>query len=234
MLWPSLPALLLAGAVQRLCHTTQHLQAHTADLHASTLASWVQALLARHSSQDSHRQQQARTSTRGSKRKSMSSDATAAAPVHAAFVPPAAQLKSCIEDCLAALPRAEAPTAAALRQVLALLIGQVKQSHTSEYALWGSTADKLTNLCRPVTEDEGLPVHGAAAVQQHQGPDAGPSSSDVQQAVDRQQQMLQGMSSEVSAAGRELRSVTMTLADHQLSKIVLTLVWCIALISAWY
>ena len=156
-LWPSLPALLLQGVVQRLCKVTQP-QHHDAVHSASALASWVYILL--HSSSIAPVQQQPSPGrTQSGKRKSIGSDAKAVAPsIASQHAPTASQLQTCIGDCLAALPAPTAEAAAAIRQVLAQLLSRLQHGYPHEYETWGSSAQTLVHLSQPEASWEGLPV----------------------------------------------------------------------------
>ncbi len=213
-LWPSLPALLLAGAVQRLCQMTQPAQPKVPmQYDAVTLAGWVQVLLALSTEVG---QQQTQTRTRGSKRKSMNSEVQAAtASELSGHMPTAAQLRACIGECLAALPKADLETATPLRQVLLLLTGQVKQNHANEYMVWGRTAEHLAALCQPATQAD-LSVHHVASALTLTASQGVLDDAHVLEAEQRQQHTLQEfLLAEVTAAASEPRWVLLLL-DYQL------------------
>ena len=210
-LWPSLPALLLAGAVQRLCHIT-HAQHQSGAKHPIALLGWVKVLLAKPIMQE---EQRAQTSSRGSKRKSVNSDAkasaAAAASDHTAYMPTAAQLKASAEDCLTALPKADGETAAALQKVLLLLLGQVKQHHGNDYVLWGSTAERLTDLCCPAEQCDRINLDIGAISKQKETETN--SIDNLHQAQQRQQRVLQDMAAGAGTAVSNSRLV-MHVLDH--------------------
>ena len=204
-LWPSLPALLLAAAVQRSCQSTQPAQLTTPMQHdAVTLAGWVQVLLTLSKEVN---QQQTQTHTRGSKRKSISSEVQAAtASELGGHMPTAAQLRACIGECLAALPKAELETATALKQVLLLLTNQVKQNHAAEYVVWGKTAEQLAALCQPETQAD-LSGHHVAAASTLPASEGVLDDACVLEAENRQQHTLQEFLAEDTAAASEPRWV---------------------------
>ncbi|DBB04473.1 TPA: hypothetical protein ACH3X1_012573 [Trebouxia sp. C0004] len=203
-LWPSLPALLLAGAVQRLCQMTQPAQQVPMQHDTVILAGWVQVLLTL-SAQVGRQQTQTQTHTRGSKRKSMNSEVQAAAVSELdGRIPSAAQLRACIGKCLAALPKADLETATALRQVLLLLTGQVKQNHAAEYNVWGRTAEQLAALCQPATQAD-LSVHRVAAASTLTASQGYLNDACVLEAEHRQQHTLQELLAEDTAAASEPR-----------------------------
>ncbi|DBA73872.1 TPA: hypothetical protein ACH3X2_009526 [Trebouxia sp. C0005] len=201
-LWPSLPALLLAGAVQRLCQMTQPAQGAPKQHVAAILDGWVQVLLTLSTEIG---QQQTQTHTRGSKRKSMSSEVQAAtASELSGHMPTAAQLRALIGECLAALPKAELETATALRQVLLLLTGQVKQNHAAEYMAWGRTAEQLTALCQPETQAD-LSVHHVAATSTLTASEGVLDDAHMLEAEHRQQHTLQELLATDNAAASKPR-----------------------------
>ena len=207
-LWPSLPALLLAGAVQRLCQMTQPVQQVPMQHDAVTLAGWVQVLL---SPSTEVGQQQTQTHIRGSKRKSMSSEMQAAtASEVGGHMPTAAQLRACIGECLAVLPKADLETATALRQVLLLLTGQVKQNHAAEYMVWGKIAEEMAALCQPDIQAD-LSEHHVAADSTLTASEGVLDDARVLEAEHRQQHTLQDLLTEDVAAASELRWVSLLL-----------------------
>ena len=196
-LWPSLPALLLAAAVQRLCQMTQPVQQVSTQHDAVTLAGWVQVLLTLSTEVG---QQQTQTHARGSKRKSMSSEVQAAmASESGGHMPTAAQLRACIGECLAALPKADLDAATALRQVLLLLTGQVKQNHAAGYMVWGKIAEQLAALCQPETQAD-LSVAATSTLTASAGV---VDDACVLEAEHRQQHTLQELLAEDAAAASE-------------------------------
>lgn len=201
-LWPSLPALLLAGAVRRLCQSRQpNQQGATTHSASSSAAAWVQLLLTM-PTEAGQQLTQTPTHSRGGKRKSMSSAGQAAAAVEqAGNMPSAAQLRACIKDCLVALPQAQDDAAVALRQVLSLLTGQLKHKHMAEYTAWGGTAEQLAGLWQPET-GTGAPVDDIAAVQ---GPGDESLEAALLEAKQKQQQLLQNMIIEDTATASEPR-----------------------------
>ena len=216
-LWPSLPALLLAGAVQRLCHVT-HAQPQSGANHPIALLGWVKVLLAKPIMQEDQR---AQTSSRGSKRKSVNSDAkasaaAAAASDHTAYMPTAAQLKASAEDCLTALPKADGETAAALQKVLLLLLGQVKQHHGNDYVLWGSTAERLTGLCCPAEQCDRINLDMGAISKQKQTETN--SIDNLHQAQQRQQRVLRDMAAGAGTAVSNSRLVMHVLDNAEQSR----------------
>lgn len=201
-LWPSLPALLLAGAVRRLCHSRQpNQQGSTTHSASSSAAAWVQLLLAM-PTEAGQQLTQTPTHTRGGKRKSMSSDGQAATAVEqAGNMPTAAQLRACIEECLVAVPQAQDEAASALRQVLSLLTGQLKHKHMAEYIAWGGTAEQLAGLWQPATRT-GAPEDDIAAVQ---GSGDELHESALLEAKQKQQQILQNLTVDDAATASERR-----------------------------
>ena len=164
--WPSLPALLLFGAVQRLCQLSQQ-QQHT-ELHdASVLADWVKLLLG-----DSHkgvpsRQQPSPGMSRARKRKSASSDAKCPPSAEGiSFNPTASQLQACTAECLAALPASSTQTAGAVRQVVLQLLAQLQNDYHQEYTSWGSAAQALVDSC-PESQEECSVQTAASSVDLH-------------------------------------------------------------------
>jgi len=211
-LWPSLPALLLAGAVQCLCQMTQPAQQVPMQHDAVTLAGWVQVLLTLSTEVG---QQQTQTQTRGSKRKSMSSEVQAAtASEVGGQIPTAAQLRACIGECLAALPKADREAATALRQVLLLLTGQVKQHHAAEYIVWGKTAEQLAALCQPDTQAD-LTGHHVAAASTVTASEGVLDDTCVLEAEHRQQHTLQELLAEDTVAASEPRWVPCFLTANR-------------------
>ena len=211
-LWPSLPALLLAGAVQRLCQMTQPAQQALTQHDAVTLAGWVQVLLTLSTEVG---QQQTQTRTRGSKRKSMSSEvqAATASELHGQIAT-AAQLRACIGECLAALPKADLETATALRQVLLLLTGQVKQKYAAEYMLWGKTVEQLAALCQLETQAD-LSEHHVAAASTVTASEGVSDDACVLEAEHRQQHTLQELLAEDTVAASEPRWVLCFLTANR-------------------
>ena len=203
-LWPSLPALLLAGAVHRLCQNTRPNPQGATTHRASSSAGWVQLLLSM-PTEAGQQLAQTPTHTRGSKRKSMSSEGQAATAVEqAGNMPSAAQLRACIRECLVALPQAQDPAATALQQVLSLLTGQLKHKHMAEYIAWGGTADQLAALWQPAT-GTGVPVHDIAAVHRRAGSGDDSSEAALLEAKQKQQQILQSMTVDDAATASEPR-----------------------------
>ena len=208
--WPSLPALLLSGAVQRLCSKSHNQQ--FADDQLALLTAVIKALLQRHSMLDA--QQQSSQKKRRGKRKSTGSDAE---PVTAADRPvwcaSAAQLKACIADCLQAQPRAEGERAAALRKVLLLLVQHMQEQHAAEYNSWGSSAEQLVNLMPPTSHAElsqsARETSQKAAADTKSSPAlAGSGSQDTVEACTKQKQMLHDLEAQDEPSPKASRSVS--------------------------
>lgn len=180
--WPSLPALLLSGATQRLCQLSQQQHQHTQLHDASVLASWVKLLLDNSQTGDTHRQQHPESPgvSRVRKRKSSSSDAKRPPSAEGnSFNPTAPQLQACTAECFAALPASSHETAGAVRQVVLQLLSRLQEDHQQEYASWGSSAQTLVDLNHP--QQDGSSVQTAA------------SSFDLHDAQQMQQALLDDM-----------------------------------------
>ena len=188
--WPSLPALLLHGAVQRLCKLTQP-QPHT---DAPTLAGWVKLLLEPSSTAKGQvplqkGQQASPSGTRAGKRKSLSSDPRTALSAEASgYSPTGLQLRACIGVCLAAMPACSDHNAGAVRQVLSQLLQHLQRDHPCEYANWGHTAQTLAASCFAQEGVEHLPALRAAF--QWKPSSDEPSSDELCSAQQRQQSLL--------------------------------------------
>lgn len=191
--WPSLPALLLNGAVQRLCELTQP-QPHTDAHHASVLAGWVKLLLEPSSTgkqlQLLHKgQQPSPGGTRAGKRKSLSCDPTTApAAQGSAYSPTGLQMKACIGMCLGALPACSSHTAGAVRQVLSQLLQHLQRDHPCDHADWGDTAQTLAASCFAQEGQEHMPALEAAS--QSKSSSDEPGSDELCTAQQRQQALL--------------------------------------------
>lgn len=193
--WPSLPAVLLSGAVQRLCSNTN--VQDLSDDQLTLLTAVMKALLQGHNLTDA--QQQPSQKKRRGKRKSTGSDTE---PANAAGRPvwcaSAAQLKGCIADCLESQPTAQSKRAAALHIVLLLLVQQMKEEHAAEYDSWGSSPEQLMSLMPPVSHTElsqkQQHISCKAAVANQNSPAlAGSVFEDTFQAQKRQKQMLHNL-----------------------------------------
>ena len=204
--WPSLPTLLLHGAVQRLCKLTQP-QPHTDAHDASVLAGWVKLLLQPSSTGKGQQplqkgQQPSPSGTRAGKRKSLSSDPkTAPSPEASGYSPTGLQLRACIGMCLAAMPACSAHTADAVRQVLLQLLQHLQREDPCGYAKWGHTAQTLAASC---FAHKGLENSPALAAFQWKPSSNEPGSDELCSAQLRQQSLLRDL--HTSADGSE-RSV---------------------------
>lgn len=180
--WPSLPALLLIGAIQRLCKPIQR-QPRT-DAHL-VLAGWIKLLL--ETSTTVTGQQPSQSPARAGKRKSISSESKAQLSAEASgYRPTAQQLKACIGTCIAALPACGGQTTASVKQVASQLLQHLQHQHPSEYAAWGRTAQVLAASCHPHTATETSPMLTAAVTSEA-------SSDDLFSAQQGQQSVLQSL-----------------------------------------
>ena len=187
-LWPSLPALLLSGAVQRLCQQQQQ--------RASVLAGWVKALLA--CAQVTQTQKHSPVVARAGKRKSITHHAQDPAPVErSSYTPTAAQLKACIQGCLVALPASSGQIKAAAQKVLLQLLDQLQHDHALEYASYGKSAQTLLTLCKPQAEDEQLLTHESAA-------QAESSCNDLRAAQQKQKLLMQHLQATANGHDRSV------------------------------
>ena len=226
--WPSLPALLLTGAIQRLCNVTKH-QPLTETHDPSVLAGWVQLLLETASTKKGQQpspstekgqqpspstekgQQPSPSMARADKRKSIRSDSRAQSSAEAkVYNPTGLQLRACICTCSAALPACSGQTAAAVRQVLWQLLQQLQQDHPGEYADWGNIAQTLAASFQPHKEVKHTPIPE---------PSVPPSIDDLCAGQQRQQSLLEDL--HTLADGTE-RSVKTSWVWYELQKPFLT------------
>lgn len=192
--WPSLPALLLNQAVQRVCKLAQP-QPHTHAHDASLLAAWVKLLLEPSSTGKGQQllqkgQHPSPSGSRAGKRKSLSSDPkTEPSSESSGYSLTGVQLRACMGMCLTALPACKGQTAAAaIGQVLSQLLQHLQRDYPSEYADWGHTAQTLAASCCPQGGLEGPAVMGPALeVEPSQDEQSSQELSTVQQ---RQQSLL--------------------------------------------
>ena len=180
--WPSLPALLLNGVIQRLCNLAQ--QQPRTDAHL-VLAGWVKLLLESPSRETG--QQRSPSVTRTGKRKSIGSESKAQPSEDAiGYRPTALQLRACIEACLEAMPTSRGQATAAVRQVLTQLLQHLQHHHPGEYSTWGDTARVLAASCHPHRPQVKLPVLKTAM-------ESEPSRDELSSAQQRQQSLLQDL-----------------------------------------
>ena len=150
--WPNLPALLLNGAIQRMCKLTQPQPCTTNAHDASVLAGWVKLLLELSNTSKELQplqkaQQPSPSGTRDGKRKSLSSDPKVSSAEASDYHPTGLQLRACIAMCLTALLACSSHTIDAVRQVLSQLLQHLQRDHPREYADWGHTAQTLAASC---------------------------------------------------------------------------------------
>ena len=207
--WPSLPAVLLSGAVQRLCSNTNGHK--PSDDQLTLLAAVIKSLLQGHSLTDA--QQQPSQKKRRGKRKSTGSDIE---PANAAGGPvwcaSAAQLKGCIADCLQAQPTAQGKSASALHKVMLLLVQHIKDEHAAEYDSWGSNVEQLVNLMPPMSDIElfqsARDVSGKATAANKSSPSLdGSWFEDTVEARKKQKQMLHDLEVQDGPLPKASRSV---------------------------
>ena len=205
--WPSLPALLLNGAVQRLCKLTQP-QPHTDAHDASVLAGWVKMLLEPSSTGKGQQplqkgQQPSPSGSRVGKRKSLSSDPKTAPSADATgYSPTGLQLRACIGMCLAATPTYSIHTADAVRQVLSQLLQQLQRDHPPEYANWGHTAQTLAASFFAQKGLEHSPAPGPSS--QVKPSSEEPSSEELCIAQQRQQALLGDLHTSADSSQRSI------------------------------
>lgn len=193
--WPSLPALLLNGAIQRLCRLTQH-QPRT-DAHL-LLAGWVKLLLETPSTATA--QHPSPSVARIGKRKSIGSESRAQPPAEASgHRPTAPQLRACIGTCLAAMPACGGQSTAAVRQALLQLLQHLQNHHPGEYTTWGATARALAASCHPDRAQEKPPVLVTAMTSEA-------SSDELSSAQEKQHSLLQDL--QTTSDGTDDRSVS--------------------------
>lgn len=193
--WPSLPALLLSGAIQRLCRLTPHQPGTDAHL---LLAGWVKLLL--DTATTATAQQPSPSVARAGKRKSIGSESKAQPSAETSgYTPTATQLRACIGSCLAAKPASSGQTTAAVWQALLQLLQHLQDHHPGEYATWGATARALAASCHPHRAQEQAPLLLTAMTSEA-------SSDELSSAQQRQHSLLQDL--QTTSDGTKDRSVT--------------------------